>query len=108
VTELHIREDDWLADKDLRHCGLREEGVTVLGIYRSNGDYVGVPQPDTAIEVDDTLILYGRSTTLHELDTRRSNADGDAAHERSTEEQQREIADQDRRERQSEGDGGGA
>jgi len=44
----------------------------VLGIARSEGSYVGVPEADTEIYKGDTLIIYGRSTAIKELDKRRA------------------------------------
>ena len=44
VTEIHVREGDWLACKDLKSCYLPEEGITILGIIRADGSYVGVPK----------------------------------------------------------------
>ncbi len=83
VRECRVEPDDWLADKRLRQLGLHEEGVTVLGIHRANGDYLGVPRGDTRIRGDDRLILYGPEQTMDELDVRRRGASGDEAHDRA-------------------------
>ena len=98
VKELSVKERDWLADKRLRDCRLTEEGVIVLGIYRDDGDYVGAPTADTRIYSGDLLILYGRSGALRELDQRREDRDGEAAHERAVKEQRRHMVEQDARE----------
>lgn len=97
VTELRIEEGDWLAGRTLGECRLTDEGVTVLGISRPDGDYVGVPQADTEIRAGDTLILYGRDDALEELDTRQADASGDRAHEKAKADQDREVAEQKRR-----------
>lgn len=104
VMEVQVREGDWLAGKKLADCNLPEEGVSVLGIYRHKGGYVGAPRGNTEIYPQDTVILYGRSEALRELDTRRSGAAGDAAHtqavgkqEQHVEQQQREEAEHRRR-----------
>lgn len=47
VTELQIKKDAWLAGKQLRECQLTDEGVTILGLYREDGTYLGVPTGDT-------------------------------------------------------------
>jgi hypothetical protein len=99
VRELKVRAGDWLSGKALRQCQLTEEGVTILGIYRSDGDYLGVPQADTEIQAGDTLILYGRQDALGELDTRRDDSAGDAAHEHAKAEQNREVEEQRQRDR---------
>ena len=46
----------------------RQEGMMVLGIYRSDGDYIGVPRGETEIYDKDTLVVYGRSKSLRELE----------------------------------------
>lgn len=48
------------------------------------------------------MILYGRVKTLRDLDERRSNVEGDDAHERAAREQEQELAKQDVQERQRE------
>lgn len=68
---------------------LRNEGLTVLGIVRSDGSYVGVPGKDTPIEVGDTVILYGRATAIAELGQRPTGAKGRIEHERRTQEEHR-------------------
>lgn len=97
VTELKVEEGDWLAGRSLGECRFTDEGVTVLGISRPDGDYVGVPQADTEVRAGDTLILYGRDDALEELDTRRADASGDRAHEKAKADQDREVAEQKRR-----------
>jgi uncharacterized protein with PhoU and TrkA domain len=81
VNEIRVKKGDWLAGKRLRDCRLPDEGVTVLGIYRSDGIYVGVPRSDTEIYAGDTVVLYGRSKVLHELTFRCDDQSGQRAHE---------------------------
>lgn len=83
VTELTIREEDWLADKQLGELRLRQEGVVVLGIQRSEGNYLAAPRGETWIRAGDRLILYGPGDCIRELDERTCGAEGDAAHERA-------------------------
>jgi hypothetical protein len=79
IDELLVQEGDWVAGRSLGELHLRDEGVVVLGVDRRGGEYVGVPHGDTVIEPGDTLVLYGRSRRIAELDDRR-RAGGDAAH----------------------------
>ena len=75
----------------------------VLGIQRSDQSYLGAPQGETEIEVGDLLILYGRNSSLKELDERRSDASGDISHEKAVKEQQdveREQKNAERRRKQ--------
>jgi hypothetical protein len=98
VMEVQVKEGDWLEGKSIKTCYLNEEGVTVLGIIRSDGSYVGVPQAGTDIYAGDTLILYGRSDQLHELDNRAANVSGDESHDKAVDQQKRYIEQQDRQE----------
>jgi NhaP-type Na+/H+ and K+/H+ antiporter len=98
VKEMAVSEGHWLADKTLRDIRLPEEGVMVLGIYRDSGDYVGAPRAETRIYPGDLLILYGRSEGLHELDQRREDTEGEAAHARAVSKQRRHMAQQEAKE----------
>jgi len=100
VMEIHLKQEDWLVGKTMRDCGLREEGVTVLGIVRENGNYVGVPKSATEIRAGDTLVVYGRANTLRKLDKRTRGAEGDRAHSDAVDDQQREMDRQDRQEQE--------
>ena len=52
----------------------------VLGITRSNGDYLGAPDGETEVNSDDVLILYGRATVMRDLDERKRGYTGNMAH----------------------------
>lgn len=62
-----------LAGKTLRECQLLQEGATLLGITRKNGEYVGAPRPDAVITAGDTVLLYGRRAVLKRLAGRRED-----------------------------------
>ena len=96
VMEVQVRQGDWVACKDLKSCYLPEEGITVLGISRADGSYIGGPKGATEIQPGDTLILYGRAQKLQELDKRSADATGDEAHNRAVDEQRRQMEEQDR------------
>lgn len=81
VMEMAVGEGSWLADRGLRDLDLRSEGVVVLGVSRADGSYVGVPRFDTRIEPGDTLITYGTSERLCEIDRRPAGAEGDRRHD---------------------------
>ena len=87
VRELLVEQQDWLTDKDLAELRLRDEGVQVLGIVRSDNTYVGVPDGSTRVSAGDMLILYGRAESLNALDRRVRGAQGDLEHERAIAEQ---------------------
>ncbi len=94
VREFTVDNDDWLAEKQLNECRLREEGVLVLGIYRSDDSYVGAPVGSTKIYPGDILVLYGRSDSLKELDQRKAGAEGEREHQKAKNEQKKLEADQ--------------
>jgi hypothetical protein len=83
VTELAVEKDDWVADRTLRDLGLRDEGVVVLGLTRSDGDYLGAPTGSTQVRPGDILVLYGREDSLNEIDRRRAGYHGDQMHVRA-------------------------
>lgn len=80
VRQIEVARDDWLADRTLGQLALREEGVTLLGVERTDGSFVGVPSGDTLLEPGDVVIAYGRADALRELAERRRDETGDAAH----------------------------
>jgi len=96
VKEIHVKEGDWVAYKNLKTCYFPEEGITVLGIIRKDGGYVGGPKGETEIYPGDTLILYGRAEKLKELDKRCADVAGDEAHNRAVSEQKLHMEEQDR------------
>jgi K+/H+ antiporter YhaU regulatory subunit KhtT len=100
VMELAVEPEDWLAGRTLTELALRDEGVVVLGINRPDGSYVGAPTGSTLVGPGDTLVVYGRQTTLCELDRREAGAAGDRSHAEAVAEQERVEASQeaDRRE----------
>lgn len=83
ISELHVHEGDWLAEKTLGELNLRDEGVAILGIYRPGHGYIGVPKGPTPILPNDLLMVYGRSSVLSDLDERPTGPEGDAQHERA-------------------------
>ncbi len=95
VHELQVREDDWTCGRTLSELSLRDEGVIVLGINRTDGSYVGAPGGQTCIEAGDVLIVYGREEAVCGLDLRRLGAGGDREHEEAVREQEH-VRDEER------------
>lgn len=98
IRELRVEEGDWLASKELNECHLRDEGVSVIGIYRDNGNYVGAPKGRSKVRAGDTLVLYGRAEGLKKLDQRRSGTEGDRDHDEAKSDERRRMVRQDREE----------
>lgn len=80
ITEMLVEADDWLANRTLIDLNLPAEGVLVLGVQRGGGGYLGAPKGTTEILPGDTLILYGLIERLDELDARKADRAGAAAH----------------------------
>ncbi|MFG0329147.1 MAG: TrkA C-terminal domain-containing protein [Phycisphaerales bacterium] len=92
VSELAVEEGDWLAGRSLLELGLSREGVLVLGVNRANGSFVGAPRGQTMVHPRDTLILYGRTETLVDLDDRRAGSEGNRRHVEAVSKQFEELA----------------
>jgi len=80
LAELFINSGDWLAGKTMIEARLKDEGVIVLGIERSDGSFTGIPDGQTRIQAGDILVLYGRTASLQDLDERRKGIRGDMRH----------------------------
>lgn len=89
VVELHVEPDDWLAENSIEDLGLKAEGLLVLGIERSNGQFIGAPSGETVFKAGDNVTIYGRTSTLAELDQRERGYTGDKQHAREIAKQQR-------------------
>jgi K+/H+ antiporter YhaU regulatory subunit KhtT len=89
VTELNVRDKDWICGRTLSETRLRDEGIMVLGINRLDGSFLGAPQGSTRVLEGDSLIIYGRATALENLDTRRRGKRGDQAHRKMVREQEK-------------------
>ena len=84
VRRIGVDPGDWVEGQRLDDLKLFDEGITVLGIQRSDRSYLGVPRGETTIRAGDQLILYGRDERLRELDDRRSGDAGSRAHRQAT------------------------
>jgi hypothetical protein len=86
IDELKVEEGDWIAGQPLTELRLRQEGILVLGIERSD-EYVGTPHGRDVVHAGDTLVLYGRRQRIAELDARAGGIAGERAHEAAIAEQ---------------------
>ena len=80
VRRIGVDPGDWVEGRRLDDLKLFDEGITVLGIHRPDGLYLGVPRGETMIRAGDRLVLYGRDERLRELDDRQSGEAGSRAH----------------------------
>ncbi len=83
IIELHVEKDDWLANKTLAQTRLRDEGVVVLAIRRYDGTYIGAPKGDKQILPGDVIVLYGRTSSLQQVDQRQCTTVGDQQHKQA-------------------------
>jgi hypothetical protein len=84
VAELFVEPGSWLAGHSLIELRLNDEGVWLLGIRRQDGNYLGVPRPETKIRAGDTLVVYGQRSRLKELPERPQGAEGDSRHQEAS------------------------
>jgi Trk K+ transport system NAD-binding subunit len=91
LVELNIRKNDWVDGKKLSDIRLRDEGINVLGIRKSDGDYVGNPIGETRIEQKDTLVVYGRIEAIEKVDLRKNGVRGDIDHVKAVKKQKQEV-----------------
>ena len=87
IIELFANGEDWLVGRPLAKLHLPDEGVVILGLHSSMGDFVGVPTGNTVINAGDTILAYGRLDHLEELSDRHKGKAGDQAHEEAVREQ---------------------
>jgi hypothetical protein len=89
VTELCVDEGAWLAGQSVGQAGLDREGIRVLGIECGGGAFIGAPAGDVPIRVGDTLLLYGRTPRVAEVDRRGAGAPAQQARREAVAEQER-------------------
>lgn len=99
VGKIQVQAGDWLADRKLADLELNKEGILILGIHRADGEYVGAPTGQTYIRPENTLVLYGQSSVLADLDRRLAGASGNLAHEEAVVSQEHVLAEQARRDK---------
>jgi hypothetical protein len=87
VSNLRVQAGEWSAGRTLEEAGLTQEGILVLGIECPGGTFIGAPAQDTEIRELDSLILYGRTARIAEIDRRRSDGNGERSHIEAVEEQ---------------------
>ncbi|WP_165252801.1 TrkA C-terminal domain-containing protein [Paludisphaera soli] len=96
VRTILVEPGDWIEGRRLEELKLFEEGVTVLGIHRADGRYLGVPRGETAIRAGDRLVLYGLDERLRDLDARRSGEHGSQAHRQAMADHEQRCLEQSR------------
>ena len=85
VGELIAEPENPIVGLRLQESRPGDKGILILGIERTNGDWIGAPNKDTRIESGDKLIVYGRDEALLRvaelLDASGAPSDGGASAE---------------------------
>lgn len=89
VVEMEVQPNDWLSERELADLKLADEGVLVLGVDRSTGEYIGGPRGETRLSAGDTVIMYGPSPVLENLDERAAGSAGNWEHHKAVDNQRR-------------------
>lgn len=89
IAEIDVEPESWLVSQPLEELSLPTEGVRLLGVIRSEGDYIGAPPPGLRLRPGDSLIVYGRAHRLQELSNRK--VDDQDAQRAAQAEHQRDI-----------------
>ena len=75
LEQVHIEAGSSLAGRSLIDAGLRQRfGVVVVGIRRADGRMDFNPEPETAMNPGDDLVVMGRSGSLKDLEMAASEA----------------------------------
>ena len=67
VIEQKLHQGLWVVGKSLGELRLNQQGVTVLGIQRATGEFIGSPHGETIIFDGDTVLVYGRGPQIAEV-----------------------------------------
>lgn len=78
ISEIRILRGSRLAGRTLAEAGLKQKGILVLGIERSNRRFLGTPTGDDILHPGDTIIVYGNRSRMVELRGIESGGGGDA------------------------------
>lgn len=81
VTTIIVAETDWLVGRSLGQLRLSDVGVTILGIKRMDGTFLGAPVGGAYIRKGDALIVYGVRESIERLDRQRSDDNGWEKHQ---------------------------
>ena len=89
VVEMEVEPGDWLAQRELAGLRLADEGVLMLGVECADGNFLGAPRGKTKLSPGDTVIMYGPSDLLANLDERREGSDGNWDHHKAVDRQRK-------------------
>ena len=91
VTTLLVEETDWLVGRSLAQLRLSDIGITILGIKREDGTFLGTPVGGAYIRKGDALIVYGVRESIKRLDRQRGDDKGWEKHQHIMAEKQDHV-----------------
>ncbi len=67
ISEVEILDDCILANRPLKGSRPADLGVIVLGINRTDGEFIGAPGPDDMIMIGDVITVYGLDEDIKKI-----------------------------------------
>ncbi|KQC33318.1 potassium transporter TrkA [Nonlabens sp. YIK11] len=96
ISEANVDSDGWMCNRTLQELNLREEGITILGVYRKGDNYYGSPSGPFKLQAGDVVTIYGKADGIKSLYQRKKDFYAHLEHERAVareeERRQAEIA----------------
>ena len=81
VSEIALQDDHWMCHRPLRQLNIAREGLLILGIKRSTGEYIGAPTGATIVYPRDLITLYGLKEKVSAFQKRPKGFAGEIAHQ---------------------------
>ncbi|BAO55966.1 TrkA C-terminal domain-containing protein [Nonlabens marinus] len=82
ISEAKVDADGWMCHKTLQELNLREEGITILGVYRKGEEYFGSPSGPFKLLPNDIVTIYGKADGIKSLYKRKKDFYAHLEHER--------------------------
>ena len=89
ICKLHVGENEWMLEKELKDLKLDREGTLILGIERREEGkkiFYGAPNGTSKLELNDIVTCYGRPEAIKCLAERQKGYTGDIEHKKQIEE----------------------
>lgn len=92
ISQITVKENNWMSGRKLEDLKLNLEGITVLAIRRKEEGkekFMGTVHGKTMIKPGDVLICYGREGVEEDLAQRKRGKEGDKQHEKEVQQEQK-------------------
>lgn len=90
ISRFTVEEDSWLTGNELQELDLPSEGIMILCIEYTDGSVTCATKGDDKLSAGDKISVYGKESSLKELQKRYNDGEGGEAHEKAVERHQRE------------------